>query len=98
MMRGMNEIGFDHHIFIQKFCGKLIIRPNAAHFRGADNDDVWLVRLHPLGHRGLVQEIELLAIRGQNHAVFIVQGAHSRAANHSLMAGDKNFFSRKIKH
>jgi len=96
-MRGVDHIGRDDQIVVEKFATQRVVGDDAADFRRRQEDDLRPGFGKPVEHRGLIAQIDFATPHRQQFDIFLRQPARQRAADHPAMPGNEDRLAFQLK-
>lgn len=91
-VRRVDDVGFDHQIFVNKFGGVGIVRVDSAHFGSGQVDLVEAVVLEEVSYFRLREKIQLAAVSSDECVIRVLaELANQRRADHSPVPGNEDF-------
>ena len=96
-MGGVDHIGRDDEIVVEKFAAQRIVGDNAADLGRGQKHRLRAFAGEPVEHRGLVAQIDLAARDRQQFDVFLREPAHQRGPDHPAMPGNEDRLAFQLK-
>ncbi len=95
-VRRIDDIGTDHQVDEQEVGGQRRVGMNAAYARGAKNDGVEALLVHPALDIDLPGKVHVLTAGHDNLTGLRLQAAHDRGAHHATMASNPDALCRYV--
>src|SRR4051794_30069428 len=85
----MDYIGLDHHVFVDKFGRKIVVRVDTPYLCSSKDHGAWTLCLHKVANGCLVGEIELGMGTDDRLNAAHLKRAHNCRSDHAAIACNK---------
>ena len=96
-VRGVDHIGRDDQIVVEKLGAQRIVGDDAADLGRRQKHRLRAFGREPAKHRRLIAQIDLAARDGQQFDIFLRKPAHQRGPDHAAMPGNEDRFAFQLK-